>query len=198
MKIDIQEIAGGPVLAGALSGKKALNRLLEKTTVEPDDPELVFLDFSGVEVATASFLRESVVAFRNIVRGRRSQFYPVVANIKEEIQEELMEILQRRGSVLMACALKADNSVEAVSTIGDLSPKQRVTFDLVCKHGSVEEGTDAGTLMSKRGEKEGLRRTTAWNNRLSSLTTLGLIVEMSQGRAKRYRPLFVKGVNYGI
>lgn len=198
MKINIREISDGPVLAGALSGKKTLNRLLEKTTAEPDKPEPVFLDFSSVEVATASFLRESVVTFREIVRGRRSQFYPVVANAKKEVKEELAEILQRRGHVFMACALKTDNSVKTVSMIGDLSPKQRMTFDLVHKYGNVEEGTDAGTLMSNCDEKEGPRRTTAWNNRLSSLATLGLIVELSRGRTRRYRPLFVKGVDYGI
>ena len=30
---------------------------------------------------------------------------------------------------------------------------------------------------------------TAWNNRLASLSRLGLLMEMSHGRAKRYRPL---------
>ena len=30
---------------------------------------------------------------------------------------------------------------------------------------------------------------TAWNNRLSSLAALGLIIEMSLGRTKRYKPL---------
>ena len=192
MKINMQEISGDKILAGALNGKKALNKLLDKATIEPDRPEPIFLDFSAIEVATASFLRESVLAFRDIVRGRRSRFYPVVANVKKEIKDELMEILQRRGYVLMACVLSADDSVDAVSPIGELSPKQQLTFDLVHEHGNVDTGTDAGTLMSTCGEEEGPKHTTAWNNRLASLATLGLIVELSRGRAKRYRPLFVK------
>ncbi len=195
MKINMQEIGGDNILAGALNGKKVLNKLLERTTNEPDSPEPIFLDFSSIQVATASFLRESVLAFRDIVRGRHSQFYPVVANIKKEVKDELIEILQRRGYVLMSCILGAGDSVDAVEPIGELSSKQQLTFDLVCEHGSVDNGTDAGTLMNNYGEKVGLRRITAWNNRLATLATLGLIVELSQGRAKRYRPLFSKGAN---
>ena len=195
MKIDIHEIGGSEILAGALNGKKVLNKLLEKITNEPDSPEPIFLDFSSVQVATASFLRESVLTFRDIVRGRHSQFYPVLANIQKEVEDELIEILQWRGYVLISCVLGADDSVNAITLIGELSPKQQLTFDLVHEHGNADDGTDAGTLMSNYGDKEGLKRITAWNNRLATLATLGLIVELSQGRAKRYRPLFAKGAN---
>ncbi len=70
--------------------------------------------------------------------------------------------------------------------LGELDPKQRLTFDLVHERGE----TDAGALMRDFGESEGVKHTTAWNNRLASLAALGLIIEQSQGRSKRYRPLF--------
>jgi hypothetical protein len=47
--------------------------------------------------------------------------------------------------------------------------------------------------MRMYGKKEKTTAQTAWNNRLSALATLGLVVELSQGRAKRYRPLFAEG-----
>ncbi len=72
------------------------------------------------------------------------------------------------------------------SPLGELDPKQRLTFDLVCEHGE----TDAGALMRSYGESEGLKHATAWNNRLASLASRGLVIEQSYGRAKRYRPLF--------
>jgi hypothetical protein len=31
---------------------------------------------------------------------------------------------------------------------------------------------------------------TAWNNRLSALAMSGLVVELSEGRSKRYKPMF--------
>ncbi|MCR9193747.1 MAG: STAS-like domain-containing protein [Hyphomonas sp.] len=186
MKIDLQDLCGSAVLAGALSGRTALNRLLTHTAQEPVGPEPVFLDFSGIEVATASFLRESVLAFRDIIRGRRSAFYPVVANAGEVVRDELMELLRPRGDVLMTCTLTDDGAVRNAVPLGELDPKQGLTFDLVRQLGE----TDAGALMRGYGESEGLKHTTAWNNRLAALAARGLIIEQSHGRAKRYRPIF--------
>jgi hypothetical protein len=63
---------------------------------------------------------------------------------------------------------------------------QRRTLDLVLERGE----TDAGELMRAHGAEERTTHTTAWNNRLASLAFLGLLVEKSHGRAKKYRPLF--------
>lgn len=185
MKIDLQNLCNSPVLAGVLSGKTTLSRMLIETAQEPAVAEPVFLDFSGIEVATASFLRESVIAFRDIIRGRRSTFYPMVANANEVVHEELIELLRLRGDVLMICTLTANGTVRNAEPLGDLDPKQRMTFDLVHKYGE----TDAGMLMRSYGDSEGIKHPTAWNNRLVALAVRGLIVEQSHGRAKRYRPL---------
>ena len=186
MKIDLMELCNSSVLAGALKGRTVLSQLLANITKDPNEPETIFLDFSGVEVATASFLRESVLEFRDIVRRRRSHFYPVVANANEVIRDELKELLRLRRDVIMTCVVSDNSAVGKVSLMGELDPKQRLTFDLIQDHGE----TDAGTLMRKYGEEEGVKHPTAWNNRLASLASLGLVIEQSQGRAKRYRPLF--------
>jgi hypothetical protein len=43
--------------------------------------------------------------------------------------------------------------------------------------------------MKENGKSEHVKQT-AWNNRLAALSTLGLVIEINQGRAKKYRPLF--------
>lgn len=186
LRIDFRQLGGGAVLAGALQGRKVLNELLSATATEPAAPEPVFLDFGKVDVATASFLRESAVAFREHVRGRRSTFYPVIANANDDIRDELLELAKNRGEAFLVCRLADDNRVEGTTLLGELNPKQKVTFDLVRQHNE----TDAAELMRIYGEREGVTQTTAWNNRLAALAALGLIVEISQGRNKRYRPLF--------
>lgn len=186
MRIDMQTVGGNTILAGALNGKTTFSRLVDRTACEPPAPAPVFLDFSGVEVATASFLRESILAFRDLVRGRRSTFYPVITNANDAVRDELIELMRTRGDVLMACALDTRGKVTATGLIGDLDPKQRITFDLVRERGE----TDAGELMRAYGESEGLKHATAWNNRLAALAARGLLMEVSQGRAKRYRHIF--------
>lgn len=186
MRIRLQTMLETDVLAGAVNGRATLHRLLAATETEPQAPEPVFLDFSGISVATASFLRESVLAFREIIRGRRSRYYPVMANMNESVREELLVLLTPRGDVVMSCRLCQEETVHDAAPVGELDPKQQLTFDLVHERGE----TDAGSLMREYGEREGLKHTTAWNNRLSSLASLGLVVELTRGRAKRYRPLF--------
>lgn len=185
MRINLREIAGATILAGAPNGSRALNALLDAARKEPRVPEPVFLDFIDIEVATSSYLRESVVAFRDIIRRRRSNLYPVIANACDAVREELAEFLRPRGDVLMTCVLDQRSRVSQPSLIGDLDPKQKVTFDLVRERGE----TDAGELMREYGAREGVKQT-AWNNRLAALAALGLVVEIAQGRAKRYKPLF--------
>ena len=138
------------------------------------------------DVATASFLRESVLAFRNIIRSRRSNFYPIVANAKDAVLDELEELVRSRSDVVLTCKLNERGRGFDFVTVGQLDPKQKLTFDLVQSRGE----TDAGELMREFGKKEKTKHTTAWNNRLASLASLGLIIELSQGRAKRYKPLF--------
>jgi hypothetical protein len=167
--------------------------LIKESLAEPSSPEPIFLDFSDVEVATASYLRESVLAFRDFVRGRRSMLYPVVANANAAVRDELMELLRSRGDAIMACKLTADGEVIEFGLIGNLEPKQQLTYDLVNQRGE----TDAGELMRELGQSEGMQYTTAWNNRLASLAAIGVVVEMTQGRAKRYRPLFKGEIKNG-
>jgi hypothetical protein len=185
MRISFRALAGIDVLAGAESGRKLLAKLVEQTGREPQSPETLFLDFSGIEVATASFLRESVLLFRDAVRSRRSNFYPVIANANDLIAEELRLLCSSRGEVIMLCNLSDDGKVLNSYLAGELDPKQRFTFNLVQERGE----TDAAELMREHGEGEGVRQT-AWNNRLATLAGLGLVVEVSEGRAKRYKPVF--------
>ena len=186
MRIHMSELGNAEVLAGAVNGRKVLEKLLERTDKEPAAPEPVFLDFAGVNVATASFLRETVLAYRDTVRRRRSHFYPIIANANQVVEEEL-KVLVTDGDVLMLCLLDENGLPREARLLGKLDPKQRLTFDLVQKRGV----TDAAELMRDHGEGENIKKT-AWNNRLAALANLGLVVESTEGRTKRYRTLLAE------
>lgn len=176
-------MAGGPVLAGAPSGRQLYAKLIEALPAEPILPEPFFLNFQGVEVATASFLRESVLAFRTFIRGRKSNFYPAVANATSEVIDEIVELTHLRSDVVMICNISDDGQILRCQPVGKLDPMQQLTFDLVNECGE--------TTVSKLMEAENSQvKATAWNNRLSSLSNLGLICEQSFGRTKTYKPIF--------
>ncbi len=185
MRVEMADFANDGVLAGSDTGRLIQSKLLVLAGKEPDAPELVFLDFGDVDVATASFLREAVFAFRDAVRGRKSYFYPVIANAGELVKDELQVLVRSLGQAIAACSLSKRGQVSGIGLIGELEPKQRLTFDLI----EERQETDAAALMREQNEAIGQ---TAWNNRLSTLADLGLVIELSQGRSKRYRRLFLE------
>jgi hypothetical protein len=172
-----------PTLAGRLDGRRALVRCLESLPTITG-PTLIILDFRGVELATASFLGEAVLHFRDHVRLGRSPGYLVVANLTERVAEELEDLLTRAVDALLACDISVRGEISNPRLIGRLDPKLQETFDIVLKRGE----SSAIELHSETNELEGIGPT-AWNNRLSSLASKSLLMEVPLGRAKKYRPI---------
>lgn len=184
MLLSVFDMTNSEVCAGAQPGRALLARLIAACGGSPAAAEPVFIDFKSVDVATASFLRESVLALRTLLRGRKANYYPVVANANALIADEFEILLAPERNALLACTLENDGIVTNVHLLGRLEDKQHRVFEMVESRGE----TDAGELQQDFGASEGVQQT-AWNNRLAALAGLGLIVEISRGRAKRYRVL---------
>ncbi|MBZ9799711.1 hypothetical protein [Mesorhizobium sp. ES1-4] len=189
MRIDMAEVAGAPILSGAINGKAAFAEFVKMVDGEPNEPSPLFLDFRNIDVATASYLRESVFALKTYMRTRNSRYYPVVTNINNLVADELSVIATLKNDVIMSCQIDENRNILTQEIIGTLDPKQKMTFDLVMRSKEI----DANRLMEQFGESEKTKGTTAWNNRLSGLVSKGIIREFVQGRAKVYRPLFEGG-----
>jgi len=180
----ISALAGDtPVLSGAEVGRELLGKLVAAARSSAE-PELIFLDFVGVEVATASFLNSSVIAFRDHVRGGLPSLYPVVANAAPLVIEELEFILLPRRDALWACRLMRSGDARDTRLIGELDDAHRSTFEVV-----VELGSASAPILNAQSREK--LAPTAWNNRLSNLAARGLLIESRQGRTKTFRPVFM-------
>lgn len=178
----IEHGGGQTILSGAIPGRKVLSALIAVTpTMETPAP--AFLDFAGIEVATASFLREAVIGFRDYARQTLPNVYPVVANMAPTVAEELNFFVRARGDVIWSCDLDAQDRVIGARLIGDLEPAQRSTFNAV-----IELGAITAPELAARFSDLGIGPT-AWNNRLSALATKGLLVERKQGKSKTFSSL---------
>lgn len=175
-------MGGQTVLSGAIPGRTLLSKLIAATR-SSDDPTPAFLDFADVEVATASFLREAVIGFRDYARQSLPNVYPAVANPLPAVAEELEFFVRARGDVLWSCELDPQDRVIGARLIGELDPAQRSTFDAVIALGAITAPELAARFES---QKIGA---TAWNNRLSGLAAKGLLVERKQGKTKSFSPL---------
>lgn len=182
LKIDIRALMGEKqVLSGSADGRRLLAGLVTATPV--DAPHAVFLDFSGIEVATVSFLREGVVAYRDFVRASRQGICPVIANASPAVVEELEFFLEARSDAMWSCRLDGRGEVADHRILGQLDPVQKKTFDLVMRLGNASAPElAAGSPSENIG-------TTAWNNRLSALVAKGLLVEERRGKVKFFKSL---------
>jgi hypothetical protein len=186
MKIEIIRLLRAdeePIFAGRLDGKRRFVRCLEELQ-HLTETSLAILDFDGVHLVTSSFFSELVLPLRDHLRLRRPASYLVVANLAEKVAEELDEFLTRSRDAVLCCAVSTSGAVAEPHVLGQLEQKLRETFDLVVKLGE----TTAVQLHADSGESDGIGAT-AWNNRLTALANKSLLLEVSQGRAKKYRPL---------
>lgn len=183
MRHKLIDLTGGQtLLSGAIAGRKLLSTLIAASQ-SPDSPTPAFLDFAGVEIATASFLREAVIGFRDYARQTLPNLYPAVANLAPAVAEELDFFVRARGDVLWSCELDANDAVVSARLIGDLDPAQRSTFEAARALGAIT----APELATRYADQR--IGATAWNNRLSALSTKGLLVERKQGKSKSFSPL---------
>lgn len=188
MHVQMREYAQDGLLAGKSEGKAVFAKLVQRTN-NPPQPEICFLDFDGVQVATTSFLRESIVAYRAHVRSEYPNLYPVAANLSVRAREDLEVILELRGDAYVVCTLSADGKPSNVELLGQLDGKQLVALDAVLEAGETDAPTLAGSI------EEGVGAT-AWNNRLVALADKGILIATSAGRSKLYRPV-LEGLRHG-
>lgn len=174
-------MGGQKILSGSADGRRLLAALVAATPVSA--PQVVFLDFTGIEVATVSFLREGVVAYRDFVSASRQGTCPVITNASPAVLEELEFFLEARNDAMWSCRIDRNCETANHKILGQLDPVQKKTFDLVESLGS----TSAPELAA--GSPDEKIGTTAWNNRLSALVAKGLLIEERRGKLKVYKSL---------
>ena len=172
----------GVGLAGALMGQQVLGSLVAQCA-RPSEPTRCFLDFEGVSVATASFVRACVVGFRDYTRQQNPNLYPVVANASADLVEDLQIVLESRSDAIAVCDRDADGTTKNARVIGRLEIPQQETLNAV----QILGVADATSLHRQQGAEPKVKTPTAWNNRLAVLVAKGLLIEVSRGRAKSYR-----------
>ena len=184
MRFDISARATDGVLAGSTEGQKILLSILGECKTPPPTPSILVIDFKGVDIATASFLRECVFSLKDLMRAHNSDWYPVLANTCSEIEDELSILTRVRRDAIVLCNYDEDGKVSNRRLFGHLDSMHKRTFDLVAEKGEA----DAVSLARAYGDEEQLLNPTAWNNRLKTLAERGLLMEFTRGRAKTYRP----------
>lgn len=187
MKTDIADLAGTPVLGGAMAGRALFAQLAQLAQARPAETTPWLWDFSGVEVASTSFIRESFLSIRALLRAQLSKLVPIVVNANPDVREDLSLMLKASESAILSCECDEQGRISGLELIGDPDGHLQLTFALVVDRGE----TDAKELKELTDAQSGSVQIvqTAWNNRLAKLVELGALIEVPRGRSKRYRPI---------
>jgi hypothetical protein len=165
-----------PSLTGVARARQLLAKLIEWTAAESPKGTLI-LDFTDIADASASFLREAILAFRDYVRAYQPDVFPVLANIAETVREEFDTLLKARGEAMPACRIDdAGNPVDAF-VIGALEPSLSQTLNMIRARGQLAL-SDLPTADVK---------TTTWSNRIASLIRQGFVVPIPEPNKRVYR-----------
>lgn len=181
MNIQIRLLVRSDVLSGALPGRRLFLRLVEEVSGRHESEKICFLDFLDIKVVTSSFLRESVIAFRNYVSSHVADLSVVLANLNDDVREELNFFLTQTSDALWVCS-RINGTMTRTEVLGSIDDVQRMTLDLVIAAGK----TSAPALAAVQKDLIGV---TGWNNRLASLAARGLVVQHRQGKTKMYSPV---------
>jgi hypothetical protein len=164
-----------PSLTGVARARQLLAKLVAWTADESPKGTL-FLDFTGITVASASFLRDSVLAFRDYVRAYQSDVFPVLANIADTVREEFDTLLKARNEAMPACRFDDAGKPVDATIIGALEASLSQTLDVIRERGQVAL-SDLPTDI----------KSTTWSNRLASLIRQGFIVPIPEPNKRVYR-----------
>lgn len=178
-RLKILNVAGERTFLSGLFGRAIYPKLIEMIDKQKS-PSPVFLDFSGLS-ASGSFFGQSIMPLRSF--ARRMNAYIVLCNLNEDSQDELRWLLEDTSDAVYICDIDDSDIVSNATCVGNLDPKQKLTFEAVVKVGESDANEIAERFPSERIE------VTGWNNRLAALNKKGLLMEFKDGRSKRYRPV---------
>jgi hypothetical protein len=189
----LQGLHGDLSAVGANVGSRHRSTLAEQ--LGSGAGEILVFDFSGVRSATASYLKATALWFlkagRHHVDGApepRSEIQPInvftiVANLNDEIREELGEVL---ASQRLACAEALEYDETTVRRAHIHGPLDETLVATLMSLAKLEAATAPALAEANPDVKINV---TGWNNRLSELTRLRLAKRKKDGRFWVYQPI---------
>lgn len=188
---------GSPVkhAIGAIQGQDFLRPLLEQLQDDTVDPsasgsELVIVDFSGIESATASFIKATIlhlIRFSQLAADKPTgdapskgtsilDIYPSVHALSTDVREELVEVLASQRLVCLEALAWNSQEITEARLFGPLDGPLWTTLQAL-----LESGGATASELHERYPDERINAT-AWNNRLADLYRLRLAARVRRGR----------------
>ena len=183
--LDVGALAARQTITGVSGGERALAALSNDLAAHDSDAPLI-LDFRAVEVLGGSALRHLLQGVRRHPKCVRAAV--VLANLSDVNLEEA-ELVAEATRLPYISAKLSRGKIAKPMVRGPLELKVARTLQLVIQAGEADAQT-----VSQLSNEPGV--VTAWNNRLVTLHSMGLLRERKAGKRKFYSPV-IGGLAYG-
>jgi hypothetical protein len=189
------------VAAGATLGGEHFERMVSELPPLNAPSEVpVAIDFEGIEDATSSYLKATLLALHQSGRlhakalpahelqEQSTQLQPlnitvVVLNATAAVSDCIHEVFARRGlAVLSGTRLNGERLEDAV-LLGELEPAAMEALTLSCQFPEFQAADLHGVQSTKP------ITVTGWNNRMAEVHGQRLVRRRTEGRTHRFIPL---------
>ncbi len=187
LRISITDLRpSAPRLTGAAIGEAHAQELRRRVGESaPFEDGIVALDFSGIESASASYLKRVIDPFfRDDLNGGGlpGGLTPILLNPDAgDLQEDLDDYLEGKGRVLIF-ATEKDGLLRVKRLLGTLDRAAAETYQELCRAREVTAQQLYDRFPGRTTNQ------TAWNNRLAQLLELRIARRRREGRLWIYQP----------
>ncbi len=172
-------------LWGATLAARHLSEVLPRVQSGPGDTtgtRFIIFSFLGINGVSPSYLKRFFAPVFGLGPDEleEAEIFPLVANLTQDVREDLSTFLNERGLTVREIELNA-NGVQHIRFVGDLERVARQTLD------ALEQFEEASAIELHAAYGEHGIAQTAWNNRLSNLHRIRLATRRKQGRTLIYQ-----------
>jgi hypothetical protein len=185
-RINVARVVKSRFLAGSELGRSHLPLFVAAALAGSRGESLIW-DWSGVELATASYYASAFVPLLRMAVSGEVEMYPIVTGLNPASLEELRLVLDGEGLPLFVGKLRRGNRVGSVELVGRLEAPYENTLSEVRRRKKVS----ANDLYGSAGRRSTIGKT-AWINRLVALNRLRLVRRKRVGRGFVYEPTYLE------
>jgi len=174
-RIKVREITGREILAGKSDGLRDFPKFM--TAVEEMSAgDTVILDWTGIEIATASYFGATLISLLRMAIAGDLDRYFVVAGLNSTCLDELKLVLDLQSLVTLAGEWR-DGTLQGLTVLGKLDDAYSEALDAVQQVDAV-----SAAELHKSHQRSSPIGKTGWINRLTNLHRLRLVRKQRIGR----------------
>jgi hypothetical protein len=185
VRIKVRQITGTDTLIGKIGGARDFPKFMEAVSATAEGSTVVF-DWSGIEIATASYFGSTVLPLLRMSQTGDMDRYFLHVALNQNCFDELKLIVEYQNLVVLVGDTSRGDSIQNLRVVGKLEAVYSETLAAI----EAAQTASASTLHKDQPTKGAKIGKTGWANRLSYLFRLRLVKRQRVGRELVFQPIY--------